>query len=109
MSAIWVDVKLGLAAGAARFERFSRIGARQDLNPHPVTKELQESIQAFRALNAEIERQSILDLAPRELREASSGNIPMVRRQMMKTGVDYRANDNARLISRAFANVPRFL
>jgi hypothetical protein len=102
-------VKLGLAAGAARFERFSRIAAMQDLKRHPVTKELQESIQAFRAMDAEIELQPILDIASRELREAGSGNIPTVGRQGMKTGVDYRANDNARLISRAFANVSRFL
>jgi hypothetical protein len=102
-------VKLGLAVGAARFQRFSHIAARQALKRHPVTQELQESIQAFRAMDAEIELQPILDLASRELREVGSGNITIVRRQMMKTGVDYQANDNARLISRAFANVPRFL
>jgi len=39
-------------------------------------QEMQESIQAFRAIGAEIELQPILDyLASRELREAGSGNI----------------------------------
>jgi hypothetical protein len=46
---------------------------------HPITKELQESIQAFRAIDAEIELQPMLNyLASIELREtirkiASSG------------------------------------
>jgi len=80
MSASWLGVKLGSAAGVARFERFFRIGARldvdkQDLKRYPITKGLQESIQAFRAIDAEIELQPILDyLASRELREAGSGN-----------------------------------
>jgi hypothetical protein len=50
---------------------------KQDLKHYPIIKGLQESIQAFRAIDAEIELQPILDyLASRELREAGSGNIP---------------------------------
>ena len=81
MSASWLGVKLGSAASVARFERFFRIAARldvdkQDLKRYPVTRGLQESIQAFRAIDAEIELQPILDyLASRELREAGS-NTP---------------------------------
>jgi len=82
MSASLLGVKLGSAAGVAKFERFCRIGARldvdkQDLKRHPILQEMQESIQAFRAIGAEIELQPILNyLASRELREAGSGNFP---------------------------------
>jgi len=75
-------MKLGSAARVTRFERFFRIFARldadkQDLERYPVTKGLQESVQAFKAIDAEIELQPILDyLASRELREAGSGNVP---------------------------------
>jgi len=60
----------------AKFERSFRIGARldvdkHDLKRHPILQEMQESIQAFRAIDAEIELQPMLDyLASRELREA---------------------------------------
>jgi hypothetical protein len=44
---------------------------QRNLKHHPITKELQESIQAFRGIDAEIELQPILDyLASIELREA---------------------------------------
>jgi hypothetical protein len=44
---------------------------QRSLKHYQITKELQESIQAFRAIDAEIELQPILDyLASRELREA---------------------------------------
>ena len=44
---------------------------QRNLKHYAITKELQESIQAFRAIDAEIELQPILDyLASRELREA---------------------------------------
>jgi hypothetical protein len=44
---------------------------QRNLNYHPIAKEMQESIQAFRAIGAEIELQPILDyLASIELREA---------------------------------------
>jgi hypothetical protein len=52
---------------------------QRNLKHHPITKELQESIQAFRAIDAEIELQPMLNyLASIELREtirkiASSG------------------------------------
>ena len=82
MSASLLGVKLGSAAGVAKFERFCRIGARldvdkQNLKRHPILQEMQESIQAFRAIGAEIELQPILNyLASRELQEAGSGNFP---------------------------------
>jgi hypothetical protein len=48
---------------------------QRNLKHYPITKELQESIQAFRAIDAEIELQPILDyLASRELREAIRKN-----------------------------------
>ena len=48
---------------------------QRNLKRHPITKELQESIQAFRAIDAEIELQTILDyLASIELREAIRKN-----------------------------------
>ena len=44
---------------------------QRNLEQYPITKELQESIQAFRAIDAEIELQPMLNyLASRELREA---------------------------------------
>ena len=50
--------------------------ADKQVKRHPIVQEMQESIQAFRAIGAEIELQPILDyLASRELREAGSGNI----------------------------------
>jgi Domain of unknown function (DUF1931) len=82
MSASWLGVKLGSAAGVARFKPFFRIAVRLDvdkrhLNHRPITKGLQESIQAFRVIDAEIELQPILDfLASRDLREAGSVDIP---------------------------------
>src|SRR4029077_20959597 len=80
--ACWLGMKLGSAARVTRSERFFRITAgldadKQDLERYPVTKGLQESVQAFKAIDAEIELQPILDyLASRELREAGSGNVP---------------------------------
>jgi cell fate (sporulation/competence/biofilm development) regulator YmcA (YheA/YmcA/DUF963 family) len=48
---------------------------QRNLKHYQITKELQESIQAFRAIDAEIELQPILDyLASRELREAIRKN-----------------------------------
>jgi hypothetical protein len=44
---------------------------QRNLKHYPIAKELQESIQAFRAIDAEIELQPMLDyLASKELREA---------------------------------------
>jgi hypothetical protein len=44
---------------------------QRNLKHHAITKELQESIQAFRGIDAEIELQPMLDyLASIELREA---------------------------------------
>jgi hypothetical protein len=109
MSATWLGVKLALVAGMATVEH---LFARQEPKAsHPVTKELKESIQAFKEMGAEIELQPILNyLASIELRECGSGNIPAVRRQEMKTGIDYQANCAAhRLVSRSAANASRFL
>jgi len=101
MSAIWLGVQLGLAAGLARI-------CQAESQASPVTEDLKESIQAFRAVRAEIEIQPILDYrASRELRECGSGNISAARGQVMKTGVDYRAG--AHLASRSLANASRFL
>ena len=51
-------VKLGLAAGAVRFERFSRIAARQDLKRHPDIAVLRDGTpQASRAEVYRRERQ----------------------------------------------------
>ena len=86
MSAIWLGVQFGLAAGVARI--------CQTESRSPVTEDLKESIQAFRAraMGAEIELQPMLDYrAARELRECGGGNVPAARGQVMKTGVDYRA------------------
>jgi len=55
---------------------------QRNLKQYPVTRELQESIQAFRAIDAEIELQPILDyLASRELREAIRKNTLRYRRR----------------------------
>jgi hypothetical protein len=52
MSAIWLGVQLGLAAGLARI-------CQAESQASPVTEDLKESIQAFRAraMGAEIELQ----------------------------------------------------
>jgi hypothetical protein len=103
----WLGVKLALVVGVPAFER---LFARQDLKGQPVTEELKETIQAFRAMGAEIELRPILDyLASRALRESESGNIPAARRQVMKTGVAYEANFGARMLSRSATNASRFL
>ena len=48
---------------------------QRNLKHYPITKELQESIQAFKAIGAEIELQPILNyLASRELREVIRKN-----------------------------------
>ena len=48
---------------------------QRNLNYHPIAKEMQEGIQAFRAIGAEIELQPMLDyLASIELREAIRKN-----------------------------------
>jgi len=61
--------------------------ADKQVKRHPIVQEMQESIQAFRAIGAEIELQPILDyLASRELREAGSGNILASR--LLDRGVD---------------------
>ena len=103
MSAIWLGVQFGLAAGVARI-------CQAESRASPVTEDLKESIQAFRAraMGAEIELQPMLDYrAARELRECGGGNVPAARGQVMKTGVDYRAG--AHLASRSLANASRFL
>jgi len=89
----------------ATWEGFSaRVLKRQ-----PVTKDLQESIKAFRVMDAKIELQPILNYpASVELREVGSGNIPAAR-QVIKTGDDDRTHYKSRLMSRAAANVSRFL
>ena len=75
----------------------------------PVTKDLQESIKAFRVMGAKIELQAILNYPNSvELRELGSGSMPAVR-QMIKTGDEDRTHHKSRLISRAAANVSRFL
>ena len=75
----------------------------------PVTKDLQESIKAFRVMDAKIELQAILNYPNSvELRELGSGSMPAVR-QMIKTGDEDRTHHKSRLISRAAANVSRFL
>ena len=90
MSAIWE----GLSAG---------------FKGQPVTKDLQESIKAFRVMGAKIELQAILNYPNSvELREVGIGSIPAVR-QMIKPGDDDRTHYKSRLISRAAANVSRFL
>src|SRR5262245_54833039 len=58
MSATWLGVKLALVVGVPAFER---LFARQDLKGQLVTEELKETIQAFRAMGAEIELRPILD------------------------------------------------
>jgi hypothetical protein len=74
-----------------------------------VTKDLQESIKAFRVMGAKIELQAILNYPNSvELRELGSGSMPAVR-QMIKTGDEDRTHHKSRLISRAAANVSRFL
>jgi len=109
MSAIWQRMKLGLSAEAARFERFFRIATRQDLKRQPITKDLKESIKAFRVVGAKIELQPMNYLASIELRDAGSSNILAARRQVIKTEVDDRTHYKSRLMSRAAANVSRFL
>ena len=78
--------------------------ADKQVKRHPIVQEMQESIQAFRAIGAEIELQPILDyLASRELREAGSGKHFGARRQMTKT----EATTESASRSRSEINDPR--
>ena len=69
---------------------------QRNLNYHPIAKEMQESIEAFRAIGAEKELQPMLDyLASIELREAirktaSSGSE--ARASVRRRGPDLNGN-----------------